>query len=560
MNRRLVFVLLFCLGTKTFTQDAHRQAARMGGSVEQGRAVFESKEASCSVCHRFELNADGQVPRLAGPNLHSIGDKFARDQLIKEILDPNSRMHPDFGTVTVVTVDGLTIEGVLQERTDDELVLLDSKSQPIRVKVSEIEQERKSDKSLMPEGLHKNVTPEQFRDLVAFLAARKQPVADNQHPGLVGDVPAIEHPIQLKPLVSHKFDFPVWAIAIPGTSTEFLVIEQKTRKIWRVDESQPERKPQLFVDLSGEATTGEFEGVMCLAFHPNFEQNRKYYVNFHVRNQGSHFSPIIGERLATADLKRDAGVSTRRLLQIPQPTDLHWGGMLAFGPDGYLYIGAGDAGPQEDPNGHGQNLGLLIGKILRIDVDGRTGDLPYAIPKSNPFANSNRDDVRKEIWAYGFRMPWRFSWDSETGDMWVGEIGQTLFEEVSMPRVGENHGWNVYEAFQPFSDRYRRPGEVYTPPVISYRRSMGVSVTGGHVYRGKRNDSYVGAYIFGDYESKRIWAAKQSNRKLQQMWQVGSSPERIASFGVDHQGEILLIGHDGTVFRVLLEDSELSND
>ena len=222
-------------------------------------------------------------------------------------------------------------------------------------------------------------------------------------------------------------------------------------------------------------------------------------MNYHVRNQGSFFSPVIVERQATPDLRRDAGGPSRRLLQIHQDTDLHWGGMLAFGPDGFLYIGAGDAGPQEDPDGHGQDLSELPGSILRIDVDRQHGGKPYAIPESNPYRNS-ATPVRPEIWASGFRMPWRFSFDPSTGDLWVGDVGQDLFEKVTIARAGENHGWNVYEGFMKFSDQYRREGETYTPPVMAYRRKYGASVTGGYVYRGRRNASYYGAYFFGDFE------------------------------------------------------------
>jgi glucose/arabinose dehydrogenase len=249
-------------------------------------------------------------------------------------------------------------------------------------------------------------------------------------------------------------------------------------------------------------------------------------------------------------------------LQIPQDTDLHWGGMLAFGPDGFLYIGAGDAGPQEDPQGNGQNLGLLTGSILRIDVDRTQGKLAYAIPPDNPFRRkagtkrpAGQAGAREEIWAYGLRMPWRFSWDSKTGDLWVGDIGQNLFENVRIVRNGENHGWNVYEGFAEFSDRYRRKGEKYIPPVLSYRRRDGVSVTAGYVYRGKRNSSYYGAFIFADFESKRIWAMTQKDRKLIKVRQIGSCPEKPCSFGIDNNGELLVIGYEGTIYRLVLDDS-----
>ena len=153
-----------------------------------------------------------------------------------------------------------------------------------------------------------------------------------------------------------RFDHPVWIIAIPGSKSAVSRHRTEDAKNLALEEGEREQRKELFADFSNEATTGEFEGVVCVAFHPRFLENRKYYVNYHVRNQGSFFSPVIVERQATPDLRRDAGVPSRRLLQIHQDTDLHWGGMLAFGPDGFLYIGAGDAGPQEDPEGHGQDL------------------------------------------------------------------------------------------------------------------------------------------------------------------------------------------------------------
>jgi glucose/arabinose dehydrogenase len=381
------------------------------------------------------------------------------------------------------------------------------------------------------------------------------------------EMPMVEKPARLEPLHSAamKFDHPVCVIASPTAAREYFVVEQKTRRIFRLEKGAGDfgtDKKELFVDLSDEASTGEFEGVLCLAFHPQYKENHKYYVNFHVRNQGSPFSPIIAERKSTADFRRDAGGPSRRLLQIPQDTDLHWGGMLAFGPDGYLYIGAGDAGPQEDPEGNSQNLSVLTGSILRIDVDAAQGNLAYAIPSDNPFRQRDGNRLpahlamaREEIWAYGLRMPWRFSWDRETGDLWVGDIGQDLFENVRIVRNGENHGWNVFEGFENFSDRYRRESETYVPPVLSYRRKDGVSVTGGYVYRAKKDSSYFGAYIFGDFVSKRIWAMTQEDRKLVKVRQIASCPERPCSFGIDENGELLVVGYEGTIYRLVLNDS-----
>ena len=527
----------------------YQQAALAGGNSARGKKVFASEKAGCVKCHLIE----GDEQR-AGPDLRVVGDKYALDQLIRSVLEPSASIHPDYATLVVTTVAGKVHTGVLRKRTGQELQLLDAESKLVRVPLDDVDEEKRSPTSLMPAKLAETMSAEQFADLTAFLVTLKQPLTDpGKLPGLVNEIPMIKKPIRLERLHTKdiKFDHPVCVIALPGSQTDLMVVEQKTRKIWRL---QNKTDRELFADLSGEATTGQFEGVMCLAFHPQFLKNRKYYVNYHVRNQGSFFSPIIAERQATADLRRDAGGASRRLLQIPQDTDLHWGGMLAFGPDGYLYIGAGDAGPQEDPEGHSQDLSLLLGSILRIDVDRQEDGKAYAIPATNPYRDAG-PEMRPEIWASGFRMPWRFSFDGPTGDLWVGDIGQNLFEEVSIARVGEDHGWNVYEGFTKFSERYRRQGTKYTSPIVSYRRKLGVSVTGGYVYRGDRSPSYRGVYIFGDFESKSIWALTQSDRKLQKIRRIGESPEKISSFGIDANGELLLVGYEGTLFRVVLDDS-----
>ncbi len=540
----------------------YRAAALMGGDAGRGKVVFESKQAACAKCHVLSGKE-----KKAGPKLGTIGDKFTRDQLIQSVLEPSARIHPDHATTTVVTTAGKTINGVLQSRTGKEIQLLDGEGKLVRIPIGMIELEKPSKTSLMPTGLNKTVKAGQFADLVAYMGTLRQKVDTARWPGMPDRMPMVKKPARLERLhsVAMKFDHPVCIIASPTADHEYFVVEQKTRRIFRLSKGEGDfstDSKELFVDLSDEASTGQFEGVLCLAFHPRYRENRKYYVNYHVRNQGSHFSPIIAERKATADFRRDAGGRSRRLLQIPQDTDLHWGGMLAFGPDGFLYIGAGDAGPQEDPEGNGQNLGLLTGSILRIDVDRTQGKLAYAIPPDNPFRRkagtkrpAGQAGAREEIWAYGLRMPWRFSWDSKTGDLWVGDIGQNLFENVRIVRNGENHGWNVYEGFTEFSDRYRRKGEKYIPPVLSYRRRDGVSVTAGYVYRGKRNSSYYGAFIFADFESKRIWAMTQKDRKLVKVRQIGSCPEKPCSFGIDNNGELLVIGYEGTIYRLVLDDS-----
>jgi glucose/arabinose dehydrogenase len=194
-------------------------------------------------------------------------------------------------------------------------------------------------------------------------------------------------------------------------------------------------------------------------------------------------------------------------------------------------------------------MNLLLGKILRIDVDHTSDGRAYAIPKSNPFRK--RAGVRPEIWASGFREPWRFSFDSKTGDLWVGDVGQNQFEEITIARAGENHGWNVFEGVTPFSETYRRTSENYIPPVFAYSHQKGVSVTGGFVYRGKRAPALNGYYICGDFESRRIWALTQTNRALASIVEIGRSPARIVSFAEDAAGELYLVGYDtGLIYRM----------
>ena len=540
----------------------YRVAAVKGGNADRGKAIFKSKEAACSKCHILS-----GMEKKAGPKLGTIGDKFTRDQLIQSVLEPSARLHPDHTTTTIVTMGGKTISGVLQSRDKKEIRLFDNEGKIIRVLVGDVDIEKPSKTSLMPVGIQKSIKAGQFADLIAYLGSLKQKGGKSRWPGMPDAIPMVKKPARLEPLHSAemKFDFPVCLIANPMAKGEYFIVEQKKRRIYRFIKGEGDfstDRKELFVDLSDEASTGQFEGVMCLAFHPDYKKNRRYFVNYHVRNQGSHFSPIIAERKATADFKKDAGGISKRLLQIPQDTDLHWGGMLAFGPDGYLYIGAGDAGPQEDPEGHSQNLSLLTGKIHRIDVDRTAGNRPYAIPSDNPFRKiegrklpPHIANAREEIFVYGLRMPWRFSWDSETGDFWVGDIGQNLFEQVRIVRNGENHGWNVFEGFEEFSNRYRRKGEKYVPPVLSYRRKEGVSVTAGYVYRAKKESSYYGTFIFADFESKRIWAMTQKDRKLVKVRQIASCPEKPCSFGIDHTGELFVIGYEGTIYRLVLGDS-----
>jgi glucose/arabinose dehydrogenase len=283
-----------------------------------------------------------------------------------------------------------------------------------------------------------------------------------------------------------------------------------------------------------------------MALHPRFQSNRRYFIAKHGVRDGQ-FSTRILEYEAAPDLRSDSGKPPRLILKFDEATNVHYGGGLQFGPDGYFYIGMGDSGPQGDPHGHGQNTRLFLGKLLRVDVDQR-GDRPYVVPPDNPF--TGRPDFLPEIWAYGFREPWRFSFDRLTGDLWVGDVGQDRYEEIDLVHRGGNYGWNVYEGFERFSNTYRRPDETFIPPVFAYPRKFGPSVTGGFVYRADPSSSFYGVYLFGDYQSRRIFGLTQRDGRLTTIRQIGVAPEPIVSFGQDTRGQVYLVGYEGTIYRL----------
>ncbi|RYD69210.1 MAG: glucose dehydrogenase, partial [Verrucomicrobiaceae bacterium] len=294
-------------------------------------------------------------------------------------------------------------------------------------------------------------------------------------------------------------------------------------------------------------------GLLDLTFHPQFRENRKYYLFYQVFEAGSVASLIV-EKQFDENFTGDSAKPGRLLMKIVSVAEDHSGGCLHFGPDGFLYIVMGDTGPHHDPNGHAQNLGILLGKVMRIDVNQEDSGLPYSIPKDNPFRE--QPGARPEIWAYGFRNPWRFSFDRLTGDLWLADVGQDRLEEVEIVRRGENHGWNVYEGFEPFSNQFRKEKRTFTMPVFAYRRKYGNSITGGYVYRGDKDSSFYGVYICGDYTSKRIFGITQENGVLKAVRQIGVMPQRLVSFSQDEQGNLYAVGYEGGIYQIDFTDAQ----
>jgi putative heme-binding domain-containing protein len=524
------------------------------GDATRGKKVFEGEnKASCSKCHSTNGSRQG-----AGPDLFAIGNKFERRELVASVLVPSSQIAIGYGSTIVQTDVGKTYTGVLQRVTDEWIELLDANSQRVRIPADEIVEQQSSEVSLMPDGIENTVTLEEFTDLIAYLETLKLEAKSSSGASPTRDeIPPCVRPAKFAQYFDSRirFDHPVWLGPIPGSSGRFIVLEH-FGKSWFVEKHAASDQQTPFLDLSSVVRTGGATGLLGMAFHPKFQENRKYFLKYQVVEAG-RISTVVEEREFAADRTSDSGRPPRQLLKIPSVTQDHNGGCIEFGPDGYLYIGTGDTGPQGDPQGHGQDLSKLVGKILRIDVDHAENDKPYAIPRDNPFRRT--PGARPEIWAYGLREPWRFSFDSQTKDLWVGDVGQDRFEEIAIVRAGENHGWNVYEGFSSFSDRFKTAGMAYIPPVMSYPRRLGVSVTGGYVYRGHNAPAMQGCYIFGDFESRRIWAIRQENRRLSEVVEIGRCPTRVVSFSQGEDDEIFVVGYDtGVIYRLDLESIDLT--
>lgn len=349
--------------------------------------------------------------------------------------------------------------------------------------------------------------------------------------------------------IASGFDHPLLVTNAGDGSNRLFVLEQ-AGKIWIIMEGV--RLTQPFADFSGLASQdinfGYSErGLLGLAFHPNYEENGLVFVNYTDQNGTT--------QLARYRISGDPNLldmsSGEILLTVPQPYRNHNGGHLEFGPDGYLYMSLGDGGSAGDPLLAGQDLTNILGKIIRIDIDSVTDDKLYSIPEDNPFIDD--PNAVPEIWAYGLRNVWRFSFDSATGDAYIADVGQNIWEEVNfLPAdapAGANFGWNIFEASVPYAGNTAPDGMIY--PIAEYSHSRGdCSITGGYIYRGEAVPELTAAYVYGDYCTGNMWAAYrdaagewQSNAFLQPRFQ-------LSSFGVDEANELYVVDYgDGRVLQ-----------
>ncbi len=536
--------------------DYRRTVLAATGNAARGRQLFEdSARTQCAQCHAVgALRADTCTTICTGLG----GGRSNSAEILDAILEPSAKIHPDYGSTVVALKSGRVVQGLLRPVSDAEVDVVISARETLRLARADIEQQSPSRLSLMPTGFNESLSPAQMADLLAYLSTLEPPGSGSIREAVNSrDIPRAVAPVTFEPIFDRHAPFhrPVWFGALPGHPGTSVVIEMQRGRIWTIGIDGTKRT--LFGDILSDTTPGELTGLTSLAFHPDFVRNGRYFVKMHTPRSSGSLAVQILERKATPDGCLDSGEPSRLVLKIPVFSEIDNGGHLAFGPDGFLYIGMGDTGPQEDPRGHGQDLSTLLAKICRIDVNRATGDRPYSIPPDNPFRDIPR--ARPEIWALGFREPWRFSFDLPTGDLWVGDVGQGLYEEVTIARVGENHGWNVLEGFRPFSDQFAKRDIRYVPPVFAYHHQVGVSVTGGFVYRGLKNRQLTGKYIFGDYETRRVWALNQRDRTLTAIVEIGIAPERIVSFGLDSEGEIYVVGLDrGLIYRIAATNADLS--
>jgi glucose/arabinose dehydrogenase len=295
-----------------------------------------------------------------------------------------------------------------------------------------------------------------------------------------------------------------------------------------------------FLDIKERVLSRGEQGLLGLAFHPEYRLNGRFFVNYTRKDDGA---TVVAEYRRSEQVDR-AGREERILVSIPQPYPNHNGGMIAFGPDGYLYIGMGDGGAGGDPQNRAQNKDELLGKLLRIDVNNL---VPYGIPTDNPFV---RGKERPEIFALGLRNPWRFSFDRETGDLWLADVGQNKWEEVNVVRKGGNYGWRVMEGFHCFNLPEPCGKENYTSPVLEYSHQGGrCSITGGYVYRGKAIPALVGTYLYGDFCSGEMLLVRtnQGGQVSGEPWVLKTNAS-ISSFGEDENGEIYVLDLKGAVY------------
>ena len=336
---------------------------------------------------------------------------------------------------------------------------------------------------------------------------------------------------------------PVQIVTRNDEPDRLYVLEQPGRILVLDRSDTASSEAEVFLDIRPEVRKkNNEEGLLSMAFSPEVADDRTFYLYY---SAGSPRRTVLS-RFEIAETPDATAATEEVLLNVPQPFGNHNGGTVLVGPDRMLYLSIGDGGAAEDPLNHGQNLQTLLGTVIRIDPSRREDDRPYAIPADNPFVG--REDARPEIWAYGLRNVWRMAFDRETGDLWGGDVGQYRWEEIDLIRKGGNYGWRIREGSHPFRRKDVAPeGIELIEPVVDYPRTDGISVTGGHVYRGAHREKAAGVYLYADYQSGRIWGIRANDGVLTkgpvEVARLRNS--LISSFGEDPHGELWICTFEG---------------
>jgi len=332
-----------------------------------------------------------------------------------------------------------------------------------------------------------------------------------------------------------------------GDGSGMLYVVEQHGVIHRFENRRDVARSEVFLDIRSRVSrSGNEEGLLGLAFHPAYADNGRFFV---------YYSAADPRRSVLAEYARPRGggrvdpAAERVLMEVEQPWSNHNGGQIVFGPHGHLYVALGDGGAGGDPQDHGENPRTLLGSILRIDVARPEGGRAYAIPRDNPFVD-NAKGWREEIWAYGLRNPWRFSFDPATGRLWAGDVGQNAYEEVTLIEKGRHHGWNLVEGSHCFEPPTGCDKGGLVMPVWEYDHSQGQFITGGYVYRGERLPALRGRYVYADFVSGRIWSLNAEDPASPDNRLIADSGLGIASFGVDDTGELYLLAFDGRIYRL----------
>lgn len=336
-----------------------------------------------------------------------------------------------------------------------------------------------------------------------------------------------------------SFENPVGFRVDPVNGDKAYVLGQKGY-VWKVNFDGAAASKEVILDISERISNREEAGLLDLVFHPDFSKNSTVILSY--TNQEPAEDRISSFRMTEKGIDID---SEKIHLSVPQSIMYPNCGQIAFGPDGFLYVGVGDGGKAMDPDNNGQNLGTLFGSILRLEIV--PSEAGYKIPSDNPFVE--RNDAKKEIWAYGLRVPWRFSFDQKTGTLYCGDVGQFAREEIDIIEKAGNYGWRVREGTKIFKGP-ADPSALYLPPIIDYGRDQGGCVIGGYVYRGKL-EKLKGAYVFCDCVSNKFWALRYDNKKLQEFKDLGEYKYTTVSFSQDSEGELYICSFaENNIFKI----------